>query len=120
MSRLKQGAGQQQSELRRQWLEEARQTGDGDTYAGKRGTQRFTWRAPLDVRVSPGGMNTETHLAQACDISAHGIRFCCKQPVEPLTEVEVFVTGESLGVRAMVRHCTPTISGFLVGTDFLD
>lgn len=106
--------------MKQQWLEEARQTGEDDTYAGKRQQQRFTWYSQLEVRVTSGTGRTETYLAYGRDISEAGIRFFSRQLIQPGTEATVFTPGETGGVAVVIRHCTQTVNGHLIGADFLD
>ena len=107
-------------ETRRQWLQDAHKTGEADSYAGKRRQERFTWFPQLEVRVTSAGGQAQTHLASGHDISEGGLRFFCRQPIETFANVEVFVEGETAGVLAVVKHCTQTFNGYLIGADFVD
>jgi hypothetical protein len=106
--------------VRQQWLQEAQRTGAGDSYTGRREKRRFTWNAQLEVRVIAESGHAATRLAHARDVSEAGIRFLCKQPISPWTKIEVSGVAESVGVPAVVRHCTSTVNGFFIGADFLD
>ena len=108
------------SEIRRQWIQDARKTGEADSYAGKRRQERFTWFPQLEVRVISASGQPRTHLASGHDISEGGLRFFCRQPIEAFVNVEVFVEGETAGVPAVVKHCTQTFNGYLIGADFED
>ena len=106
--------------MKRQWLEEARETGEDDIYAGKRQQQRFTWHAQLEIRVTSGRGHRETYFAYGRDISEAGIRFFSKQLIEPGTEATVVTPGQTGGVAVVIRHCTQTVNGYLIGADFVD
>jgi hypothetical protein len=108
------------SELRRRWLDEARETGIGDTWTSKRRQPRYTWQGKLDVRVTSKGGAGEEYIATGRDISTTGIQFFCRQPITPSLNAELRPPGESVGVPVVIRHCTQTLHGYLIGADFLD
>ncbi|HUU84532.1 MAG TPA: hypothetical protein VM243_13620 [Phycisphaerae bacterium] len=107
-------------ETRREWIQTARQTGEADTFAGKRRQERFTWFPQLEVRMTTRSGQTETLLASGHDISEGGVRFFCRIPMDVFTKVEVVVEGEADGVAVLVKHCTRTFNGYLIGADFVD
>lgn len=108
------------AETRRQWLEQARQTGVGDTFGSKRQQPRFSWRALLDIRITSTGDPAEPLNARARDISAGGLMFFCREQIGPSTSAEVSVAGEVKAVPVVVKHCTQTPGGYLIGADFVD
>ena len=111
---------EQRLRLRQQWLEEARQADRGDRpYAGKRGEHRYAWNAPLEVRVPSANAGTETYFATAVNISGIGVGFHCRQKIEQFTEVEIVVSGETVGVPAVVKQVTTTVNGFVIGAEFV-
>lgn len=106
-------------DIQRQWMENARQSGEADVYAGKRQQERVSWFPQLEVRVPAAGDQTRVYLASGHDISDGGVRFFCRQPIELFANVEMKVEGEEASVRVTVRHCTRTFNGYLIGADFV-
>ena len=100
------------------WLQQARQTGRTNAYAGKRRTPRTTWDAALEVHVPGSAGRTVTHYASARDISEGGMGLQCRQAIPDCTLVRVCPAGELKGVSAMVMHCTRTVSGYIIGLEF--
>ena len=100
------------------WLQQARQTGRTNAYAGKRRTPRTTWHAALEVYVSKSAGRSVTHYATARDISEGGIGLQCRQAIPDCTLVQICQAGELKGVWAMVMHCTRSLSGYIIGLEF--
>ena len=71
---------EQAAELKRAWLDEAREGGQADSYAGKRSATRFVWQRQLEVTVPGNG--GQTYRATAREISEIGIRFFCRDEIE--------------------------------------
>ena len=101
------------------WLDEAQQTGEPDAYIGKRQHVRFSWHADLEVRETSGPGEGLRRPAAARNLSDGGMGFFCVFPFEPSTAIEVSVVGEETGVPAVVRHCTKSGKGYLVGAEFM-
>ncbi|MCP4250134.1 MAG: PilZ domain-containing protein [bacterium] len=100
------------------WLQQARQTGRTDAYAGKRRYPRTTWDAALEVHVPKSAGRTVTHYASARDISEGGIGLQWRRAVPDCTVVRICPAGELKGVSAMVMHCTQTLNGYIIGLEF--
>ena len=107
-------------DTQRQWMQDARHSGEADVYAGKRHQERFSWFPQLEVRVPAAGGQTRAYIASGHDISDGGVRFFCRQPIELFANVEISVEGEEDSVPVTVRHCTRTFNGYLIGADFVD
>jgi hypothetical protein len=104
---------------RSQWLEEAQRAGRGDSHSGERREPRFAWQRPLEIRVVLEGNQAEPRRATSRTLSDSGIGFTCAQPIEPAARIEVSLPGEPTGMPAVVRQCTETATGYLVGAEFL-
>ena len=104
--------------IRREWLEQARQTHVVDTFASKRQKPRFAWRAQLDVRVPLGGGQIDIRMVSARDISESGLMLFCREKIAPSTNMDVSLAGGTDSVPAVIRHCTQTLGGYLIGADF--
>ncbi|HUU81988.1 MAG TPA: PilZ domain-containing protein [Phycisphaerae bacterium] len=100
------------------WLEEARETGRADAYAGKRRWVRYTWQVPVTVKVLHAADTHPPQYAYTRDISRGGLGLKCRQPIEHLSLVRIMRddTGETITGR--VRYCTKTITGFVIGIEF--
>ena len=105
--------------IRQQWLDEARQTGEADSFASKRGHARYTWREQLDLVVQLPGGRTEEYIATARDISESGLMVFCRSEIDPSQHGEVSQSGTGEAVPVITRHCTQTLGGFLIGLDFV-
>lgn len=107
-----------QSDTIDRWLDDARETGTADAYAGKRRWVRYQWEAPVTVSVIGGKRGQPPQYAYTRDISRGGIGFKCRQKVAPMSMIRVMRddTGETLCGR--VRHCTSTVNGYLIGLEF--
>ena len=102
-------------------MESAKNDPVPDNFSTKRKGPRFRWPAQLEIHVSKsadGEGREEVCYVTGRDISENGVGFHCRRELHPLTEVEVLLDGEDVRVPAVVRHCTQTIGGFLVGADF--
>ena len=104
--------------IRQEWLKQARQTHVVDTFASKRQKPRFAWRAQLDVRVPLGGGEIDIRMVSARDISETGLMLFCREKSAPSTDVDISLAGETDIVSAVIRHCTQTLGGYLIGADF--
>ncbi|MCP4593642.1 MAG: hypothetical protein GY842_23135 [bacterium] len=101
-----------------QWLDEARETGQTDTYSRKYRDPRTTWNVPLEIHLNVEGGLQETWYVTSCDISEGGVGFKCRSSVAPYTQVMVCRAGEMVGVTAATVSCTQTLGGFLIGCEF--
>ncbi len=102
------------------WVEDAQaQGGPIDLYSGKRREPRRIWDAMLDVHVLTGATEGSFHYATARDISGGGMGIQCRQKLEPGTWVGMYVSGCDQGATAIVRHCTETIGGYVIGLEFV-
>lgn len=111
------------AETRQRWLESASQDPVPDNFSGKRQFARFRWPAQLEIHISAsedGEGRAEVCYVTGRDISEVGVGFHCRRELLPFTLVQVLLDGEEVKVPAIVRHCTQTIGGFLVGADFQD
>ena len=108
-------------QARQRWLESAKDDPIPDNFSTKRQGPRFRWPARLEIHVSKsadGEGRAEVCYVTGRDISEAGVGFKCRRELHPQTHVEVVLDGEDVKVSAVVRHCTQTIGGFLVGADF--
>ena len=106
------------STLTQRWLEEARETGETDTFTRRHRDPRTTWGDPLEVQVFKGPGCWLSCRATARDISAGGVGFQCREPIPPWTPVLVCRAGEAVGAPAMVANCTPGVSCYVIGAEF--
>jgi hypothetical protein len=120
MSAMASNSQEEAATLKQAWLEKAREAGGAEPRLIKRGVSRYTWNAPLEVRATGPGGRITTYVATARDICATGLQFHCRHDIGLYTHAEVCLAGESVGVPVVIRHQTPTISGFLVGAEFCD
>ena len=104
---------------RSQWLDEAKRTGERDFHAGKRREPRMAWERPLEIRVVSEDNQVEPRRGTTRTLSDSGIGFTCAQPIEPAAKIEVSLPGETTKIPAVVRQCTETAAGYLVGAEFL-
>jgi len=107
-----------ESSMANDWLEEARQTGQVDTYTGKRVHPRITWSAPLEVHALRPDGRAETFYATARDISSGGLGFQCRQAIPPCTPVRICRAGQIEGLPGMTVHCTQSLRGYVIGVEF--
>lgn len=110
-------------QTRQRWLESAKDDPIPDNFSTKRQEPRYRWPARLEVHVSKsadGEGKSEVCYVTGRDISEAGVGFTCRRELHPQTRVEVVLDGEDVKVSAVIRHCTQTIGGFLVGADFED
>lgn len=103
---------------RSQWLEEAKRTAERDSYAGNRREPRMAWQRPLEIRVVSEGNQAEPQRVASRTLSDSGIGFTCLQPIEPPAKIEISLPGEATRIPAVVRQCTETATGYLVGAEF--
>lgn len=101
-----------------EWVAEARAHGRPDPYVGKRREPRYLWSAPLEIHVHERGGRTETLYATARNISTGGMGFQSHQPIAPYSTIHICLAGEMVGVRAVVKHCAPGLSGHIIGAGF--
>lgn len=106
------------STLVEKWLDEARETGETDTFTRRHRDPRTAWRDPLEVHVFKGPGCWLSVRATARDISAGGVGFQCRDPIPPWTPVLVCRAGKPVGAPAMVVDCTPGVSCYVIGAEF--
>lgn len=104
----------------KRWLEDAKQSGVGDTFGSKRQHQRFTWQAHFDLTVTRPDGSTEEYMTSARDISESGLMLFCRESINPSYKAQVALAGETEAVGVVIRHCTHTIGGYLLGVDRVD
>jgi len=104
--------------LTQEWLEEAGETGETDTYSRKYRDPRTTWNVPLEVHVPVRGGLTETYYATSIDVSEGGIGFRCREMIPPHTRVRICRDGEMVGVTAVTLGSTQSLAGYLIGARF--
>ena len=100
------------------WVGEAEITGTMDPYLGKRHWPRFTWNAVVLIRVKGGPLSGKVIRARSKNVSMTGIGILIRSVIQPCTPVEISVEGRPYGVPGSVAHCTPIISGNLLGVSF--
>ncbi|MCP4590944.1 MAG: PilZ domain-containing protein [bacterium] len=100
------------------WLDEARQTGQGDTYAGKRRYPRYTWTVPVVIEVLDGELAGESDYASSRDISEGGLGIRLRRRIPDRSMVRVTTDEYGPGIHARVMHCTETLGGFILGLEF--
>ena len=101
-----------------QWLDEAHQTGRADSYAGKRRTVRYTLEAPVLVKVIGAGSRTAPQYGYTRDISRGGMGVKCRQRIATMSRVRVTREDTNQTVYGLIRHCTATLNGFIIGIEF--
>lgn len=101
------------------WLSEARKTGQGDNYAGKRRHPRYEWQVPAVIEVDPDLPSRRLLYATTRDISESGLGLRCRTRLPQFTNVRLYVNDGEEPVTAVVRHSTGTLGGFLVGVEFV-
>lgn len=99
------------------WLAEAREEGRQDVYAGKRQHPRVEWNAP--VIVQPEDDSDRTVYVTALNISAGGMGLRCGEAISPRTRIRLFVNDGVDCVIGVVRHCSSTVGGYIVGVEFV-
>lgn len=99
------------------WLADAREEGRVDVYAGKRRHARVEWNAP--VIVQPEDESDRTFYVTALNISAGGMGLRCGEVLSPRTRVRLFVNDGVDSVIGVVRHCSSTVGGYIVGVEFV-
>lgn len=102
------------------WVESAKECGQPDTYAGKRGGIRFKVGERIDVS-SDSCSSAISSVAILHNISDDGAAFWLKTAQEPGKKLHIrpfLPHGESPWIPAEVRHCTRGIKGFLIGVNF--
>ncbi len=102
------------------WVNHAAKTGQPDAYNGKRRWTRITWDATLAVSVLSGRHNGEILYVRAKDVSLGGLSFVSRKPLATHTPVEIAADCNPDSTTAVVRHCTPTIGGYIIGVEFDD
>lgn len=101
-----------------QWLDEAHQTGQSDSYAGKRRTVRYTLEAPVLVEIIDAGPRTAPQYGYCRDISRGGMGVKCRQRIATMSRVRVTREDTDEAVYGRIRHCTATLNGFIIGIEF--
>ncbi|MCC7290619.1 MAG: PilZ domain-containing protein [Phycisphaerales bacterium] len=99
------------------WLAEAREEGCEDVYAGKRRHARVQWNAPVIVQPEDG--SARTYYVTALNISAGGMGLRCGEAISPRTRLRLFVNDGVDSVIGVVRHCSSTVGGYIVGVEFV-
>ncbi|RMF83529.1 MAG: PilZ domain-containing protein [Planctomycetota bacterium] len=98
----------------------ARQSDEVDRYLAKRGSARFDFQAPLEIRPASGGQE-DLLCVRMENISHRGIAFWSHLDYEPGTELDVREwtnDGSRDWMRATVVHNTRGLRGFLIGARF--
>ncbi len=104
--------------LTQAWLEEARETGESDTYARQDREPRTTWGELLEIHVVRGSGGPRRQYATARDVASGGIGFVCREAIAPWTAILVCRAGEGVGAPAVVAHCARTVTGYAIGAQF--
>ncbi len=99
------------------WLAEAREEGRADVYAGKRRHPRVEWNAP--VIVQPEDDSDRTVYVTALNISAGGMGLRCGEAISPRTRIRLFINDGVDSIIGVVRHCSSTVGGYIVGVEFV-
>jgi hypothetical protein len=103
------------------WVTDATSSGGVvDAYAGKRRHTRVTWGATLLVQVLAGRNADEMIHAKAKDVSLGGVAFISRKKLANHTPVEIWAEGYEQSITGTVRHCTMTLSGYIVGVEFAE
>lgn len=105
-------------EIIAQWLHEAKQEHEGDTWLNRRRRKRFRWSSPLDIYAACHEHLKAPIPADACDLSEIGMGFRCRIKIPRETIVFICRRGTSEGVRARVTACTQTVGGYRIGVQF--
>lgn len=103
-------------------LVRARQAADdADWYEGREKRDDVRWPFPGAVELWPvDGDGRERWYATCRNLSLYGLGMLTEQPFDPGTNVEIachFPEASFYG-QAVIRHCTETPHGFLVGVEF--
>ena len=104
----------------KRWLDEAKESGVGDSFGSRRQCPRFTWQASFDLTVTLPDGSTEEYMTSARDISETGLRLFCREAISTSCRAEVSLAGETEAVRVVIKHCTHTLGGYLLGVDRVD
>ena len=104
----------EQRALIKQWVTEARENAEEDTYLGKRIVPRYApWAEPIEIRIQG-----QIHNARGRDICHQGVGLTCKVNVPRGTIVEIRPCGAEFWIPVRVQHCTGTVAGFKIGAKF--
>jgi hypothetical protein len=104
----------------KRWLEEAKESGVADTFGSKRRHPRFTWQAHFDLTVTLPDGSSEEYMTSARDISETGLMLFCRESISSSCRAKVSLAGETEAVGVVIRHCTHTLGGYLIGVDRVD
>ena len=100
------------------WLSTAKRTGIRDSYAGKRRTPRYQIQLPVVIEVNPGTTKCRMLYVNSRDISRGGIGVTCREKLQPLTPVRIYVDDGEASVSGIVRHASPILGAYIVGIEF--
>jgi hypothetical protein len=103
------------------WLAQARKSGEGDIYSGKRQDVRYTWSVCLEMTARSSTGLESRFLATARDVSEEGMGIFCWRRLEPGTVAWVRLPSkdeQSSWVPAKVKHSTATTGGYYTGVMF--
>jgi len=100
------------------WVSEAELNGEKDPYLGKRRHPRFTWNVIVLMRVCSGPLKGKVIRARTMNISLGGLGVHVRSTLQAGTTLEIMIEGRPYGVRGSVVHCTPLVTGNLLGISF--
>jgi PilZ domain len=79
---------------------------------------RNPFYSPVEISWQTQAGETKTARAECLDLSTHGARIQCRQPLEIHSTICLRAPGRGLMGNASVRYCLRTGFGYLVGVAF--